>query len=505
MERCPLCPSHKLPEGQRKRPVAGDLDNYGGVLFVGEGPGREENNRNRVFVGRTGAEFDVTYLMRAGLTRLVVNVTNACKCHWADSGDAPPLDLVASCSAFHLSEELDAVQPSMVVLMGGVANSLMDWDVEHEHGILHEGCTLYNWKGPIYSTFHPALGMHKTSKMQMLIDDFRDLKGYLRGTKKPLVSLCDNPVYEKLVFPSEIQRVMGGRKLDPIAVDTESVKRWKGFDSTIRYTPDRLTFCIEPPHAFMVMRKDSTAMAEFAVWFRKCREVYMQNMPHDDWALSEMGVYTPWDRVFDTMSAAYCDGRIAKGLKSMGLHLAGIRMTSFDEIVVPYGYERALEYMAEANLREWDKPEQSWTGLYVERNCVDCKGKGYLAVGRGKERRQYPCDCNNGKAMVKEMTKHQALGQAIKRIFTDLRKGNVKVWERWEAWTEKLHLLPAIQQLIESRGPIPLPSIDYVPEAEAMVYACGDALVTRIIGPILKKRLALIRRSVGSDGKRRRR
>lgn len=468
----------------------------GGILFVGEDPGKMENNLKRVFVGPTGEEFNNTYLPRAGTSRGAINVTNACKCHWADSSDAPPDNLVRSCADFHLPGEIKTLDPSMIVLMGGTANSLMDWDVELEHGIMHEDCELYGWTGPIYSTFHPTLGMHKSDKMQALLDDFRDLKLYIRGELQPLKSMCTDPVYERLYHASQVRSICEGRYLDPIAVDTESIKRWKGYKPTIHYTPDRLTFCIEPPYAYLIMRKDEGAISEFAKQLRRFRKLYMQNMPHDDWALAQMGIYTPWDRCYDTMSGAYHDGRMLKGLKPMGYRLAGIRMTSFDEIVVPYGYERALDYLSEANLRAWPKPAQEWTGEMANRNCQECKGKGSLSLGRGRSRKAYACSCDGGKVDAKVMTRYQSLNQSIAGVFTALRKGPVKVYERWDAWTDKLHLVPAITELIAKLGPIPLPSIDYVPDEPAMVYACGDALVTRLIGPILEKRVSQIRRSV---------
>lgn len=496
MDRCELCPTRYLEPELQKQPIRGDLHNEGGVLFIGEGPGRVEVNMKRVFVGPTGQELDITYLPKAGLHRKAINITNAVKCHWADSSDAPPDKVVKSCAQFHLAREIAEVDPSMIVLMGGVANSLMDWDVDLEHGILHPDQTLFGWTGPIYSTYHPALGIHKTGAMQSLLDDFTALKGYLSGTLEPLQSLCPHPIYERLYHGSQVRSICSGKYLEPIAVDTESIKRWKGFTPTITYQPDRLTFCHTPPYAYLVMRKDEGAIQEFNLQLRQFRKLYMQNAPHDDWALAQMGIYTPLDRVYDTMSGAYHDGRLSKGLKSLGYRLAGIRMTSFDEIVVPYGYELALYYLSEANLRIWPKPEQDWTGEMVTRNCPTCKGKGSFGIGRGKLRKVYACSCEGGKVESKKMTAHQSLNQAISRVFTDLEKGPVKVYDRWESWTDKLHLLPAITELIARMGPIPLPSIDYVPDTQAMVYACGDALVTRLVGPIIEKRVSLIRRSV---------
>lgn len=171
-------------------------------------------------------------------------------------------------------------------------------------------------------------------------------------------------------------------------------------------------------------------------------------------------------------------------------------MTSFDEIVVPHSYELAIEYLSHAASFEWPIPIQTPTGEMVTRNCKDCGGKGWYSIGKGKLRKVYECECVGGTVQVPAMTRNQSLNQAINRVFTDLKNGDVKVWDRWKSWTDKEHLAPAVKELIRTLGAIPTPSIDYVPEDKAMVYACGDALVTRIIGPKVEKRVAQIRRSV---------
>lgn len=497
LERCPECPSRKLsPEETPKIPVAGDGPIDAEVVFVGEAPGKEENNRHRPFVGKTGEEFNLTYLPRAGMSRSEVYMTNTVKCHWADSSDAPPEHVVKSCAEFHLAQELKRIKPRVVVLMGSVANSLMGWDIDQENGVYHKDQTLLGYKCDIYSTFHPALGMHMSNKMQALLDDFRRLRDYMRGKLQPLKNACPNPKYAELKTAAEVDDAFDmAYDQYEMAVDTEAIKRWRGFKGTEVYTPDRLTFCIEPPYAWLVMKSSPNAMKRFAKRVKDVRRMYMHNEPYDRWACKQMEVEIPWC-VYDTMSGAYHDGRLPKGLKPLGYKLAGIRMTSFDDVVVPYGYELAVEYLWEAKQHEWLPAVQEPTGEMVTRNCPDCKGKGFLSVGRGKLRRVYECDCDIGKVTVPAMTRRLSLNQSVNRIFTDIEKGPVKVWERWNSWAEKEHMLPALKQLVATMGPIPLPSIDYVPADEAMVYACGDALVTRIIGPIIRSRVAQIRRSV---------
>jgi uracil-DNA glycosylase family 4 len=120
LERCPECPSRLYPESKRKYVVPGDGPENARVVFVGEGPGLEENYRHRPFVGKTGQETNNTYFPLAGVSRPDVYVTNAFKCHWADSKDTPPQNVVNSCADFHLRRELERINPEWVVLMGWI-------------------------------------------------------------------------------------------------------------------------------------------------------------------------------------------------------------------------------------------------------------------------------------------------------------------------------------------------------------------------------------------------
>lgn len=471
-------------------------DNSPNVLFIGEAPGREENNRHRVFIGRTGEEFNNTYLPLAGLARSGVSMTNTVKCHWADSSDAPPDDIVKSCSEFHLRKELAAHNPDMVVLMGGTANSLLDLDIDMEHGLLRTGKIL-GWSGPIYSTFHPALGMHMSNKMKALLDDFRKLKGVLRGEVQPLKSR-PLPHFERLYEPEQVSSLLIGNYWEDIAVDTESKKRWKGYTSTIKYIPWCLTFAIDDDHAYMIRVEEMAALKEFFRHFRRFRRAIFHNSGYDYMILSMMldaiGLgdwMIDWNKVQDTMSMAYFDGRLAKGLKSLSYRELGSKMRSFDDVVIPHSREFAVEYLMRAMAMVWPKPVQEPTGMTTTKKCPDCKGTTILSIGKGKARKTYPCDCKMGEITIQKMTRKQSMNDKLSRLGTDLSKNpNIDLWERWEGWEG------AVEPLIHKIGPIPLPSIEYVPELEAIEYACGDAIQTRRLFPHMQERLIRLRRDL---------
>src|SRR5262249_39223050 len=142
----------------------------------GEGPGRQENNMKVPFVGKTGDELNGTYFLLSGDQRENVYLTNAFKCHWADSSDTPSWEVIQSCANWHLKRELAEVQPKLVVLMGGIAARLAGFDLEMEHGFIHPDVNLLGHRCDVFCTYHPALGMHKSSAMLALLEDFKNLK-----------------------------------------------------------------------------------------------------------------------------------------------------------------------------------------------------------------------------------------------------------------------------------------------------------------------------------------
>jgi uracil-DNA glycosylase family 4 len=498
-ERCPECPSRGMDIGA-KNVVSGDWnEGRHNILFVGDNPGAEENNRQRIFCGRHGEEFNNTYLPAAGLTRDEVSMTNTVKCNWGSGADSPPPSLVKSCSEFHLRRELAHHNPDYVVLMGGTANSLLDLDIDMEHGMARKA-SLLGWQGTVFSTFHPSLGMHKADAMLAMIDtldgDFPRLKRLLRGESIMPVDDCPEPEFEKLVSPRTVRNVMQHYPYwEPVAVDTESKKRWRGYHSTIRYTPWCATWCHEKGYAYMVRVDDEDAYREFCEQLYRFSTIIMHNSCHDHEILARTGCTLPWSKVVDTMQMAYDDGRLRQSLKILSYRLLGKRMTSFDEIVVPHGRELAIDYFQQAMLIEWPKPEPKATGDTVMCNCPECKGKGVLSLGKGKARKTHPCDCDNGKVTVPKMTRPQSLNDKLYRLATDImRNPDVKLWKRWNGWAEADP--DNVQVMMDRIGAVPLPSIDYVPEDRAIVYACGDALATWMVYPKLQERLVDIRRRI---------
>lgn len=508
-ERCPDCPSRTFDKDTPVKKVVPGVGNPDAdTAYVGEGPGREEGNRGVPFCGKTGDELDGLYLPLAGQgARGDVYLTNACKCHWADSSDPPPDALVRSCANFHLRRELAEVGPKLVVLMGGTSNRLAGIDLDMHHGFLTPDVDFLGHRCNLFSTYHPALGMHKSSAMLSLLEDFKSI----RELRELPVDKCPKPKFKRLVTAAEVKAELGDWHDEDLAVDTESIKRWKGYASTIRYTPWCATFSREVGYAFMVRVSDRGAWEEFGRQTVRFRRLLMHNSDHDVEQLRLADVLVDWGRVQDTMQIAYHDGRLPKGLKALGYRLLGSRMRNFDDVIGPYALDLQMDYLGEAVLHDWPKPEQLGTGVWEYANCPECKGDGVLTrrmhmagllgipamdvkIKNPTEKLVCVADgCKKGKIYREKLTRKQGVQDKLNRIIGDIGRNptGVDIQERWENWNTE-----DIDSLVAKMGPLPLPSIDQVPEDETVPYACADAHNTLRIAPILRGRVALIRRKV---------
>ena len=143
--RCPLC------EG-RNRIVFGDGNPNAALMFIGEGPGQEEDRRGLPFVGRAGEL--LTRMIERGLEvpRSEVYICNIVKCR-PPGNRTPQTDEVATCKPF-LDGQIEAVGPRTIVALGRPATSLLlgrDVSITRVRGTWHE------YRGiPLMPTFHPA-------------------------------------------------------------------------------------------------------------------------------------------------------------------------------------------------------------------------------------------------------------------------------------------------------------------------------------------------------------
>ena len=167
------CTRCRLAAG-RTQIVFGDGNPDADLLFVGEGPGEQEDLQGVPFVGRAGEL--LTQMIERGLSipRRSVYICNIVKCR-PPQNRTPLADEVAACRGF-LDGQIDAVRPKVIVALGKPATSLLlghDVSITRVRGILQE------YRGiPLMPTYHPAFVLRQyTPENRRLV--WEDLKAAL--------------------------------------------------------------------------------------------------------------------------------------------------------------------------------------------------------------------------------------------------------------------------------------------------------------------------------------
>lgn len=175
---CRLC---ALSEG-RLNPVVGEGSLDSPVVFVGEGPGRKEDETGRPFVGSAGRLLD-TLLSHIGLGRSEVYITNVVKCR-PPGNRRPKSGEVRSCTPY-LDEQLAVISPRVIAPMGNSATSHMlrrfglgRASIGEIHGRPFEVEAPWG-RAVLFPLYHPAAVLYNRGLEAELIEDFESLKELL--------------------------------------------------------------------------------------------------------------------------------------------------------------------------------------------------------------------------------------------------------------------------------------------------------------------------------------
>lgn len=164
-QRCGLCET-------RTHVVFGQGSPHPKVLFVGEGPGQQEDEQGQPFVGRSGQLLD-KYLFAMDLDRNTnCYIGNIVKCRPPQNRDPLPEERQA-CIPW-LREQFRCLQPKIIVCLGRVAAQTLirpDFSVTKEHGqFIQKGDTLF------MATWHPAALLRNPAAKADAFGDFVALR-----------------------------------------------------------------------------------------------------------------------------------------------------------------------------------------------------------------------------------------------------------------------------------------------------------------------------------------
>ena len=163
------CSRCKLQEG-RKNVVFGVGNPGARLMFVGEGPGADEDEQGEPFVGRAGKK--LTEMIQAiGLSREEVYIANIVKCRPPGNRD-PEKDEIETCTPF-LRDQIEAIRPGVIVTLGSPATKHLlatKVGITRLRGHWHSFCGI-----PVMPTFHPAylLRSYTPANRRMVWEDLK--------------------------------------------------------------------------------------------------------------------------------------------------------------------------------------------------------------------------------------------------------------------------------------------------------------------------------------------
>ena len=180
---CKRCKLHAT----RSTIVFGEGNPEARVMFIGEGPGKDEDAQGRPFVGKAGQLLTAVIEKGMKLKRSDVYIANVVKCrptvNMELKRDRPPDDEETSACGGFLKQQIDIIQPAVIVTLGNPSTKFLlnpKEGITKIRGVWH----LYNGF-PVMPTFHPSYilrnGGDASPLKRLLWEDIKNVLAYLNG------------------------------------------------------------------------------------------------------------------------------------------------------------------------------------------------------------------------------------------------------------------------------------------------------------------------------------
>ena len=161
--KCDLCKS-------RQNVVIGEGNKNAKIMFIGEGPGADEDIRGVPFVGKAGKLMDKAF-QGVGIKKEEIYIANVVKCRPPQNRN-PEKDEVLSCKEY-LDSQIKLINPQIIVLLGSVALK----------NILGENYSITSSRGKWFEkddikylpTFHPAALLRDENKKILFWKDLKEI------------------------------------------------------------------------------------------------------------------------------------------------------------------------------------------------------------------------------------------------------------------------------------------------------------------------------------------
>jgi len=404
-------------------------------MFIGEGPGAEEEAHGIPFVGRSGDLLDsliADYLMPLG--RSDVYVTNIVKTRCTKVGktgkveNRPPTKAEIDADRQELLDELAYVQPKVVVTLGAHAAEwfLGDVDMEVSHGRAYR--TPY--AEALLCMYHPAAALRAREMKARLRYDFEMLKLLLRGGDVPMVPVDEhpNPHYVDIINPTVCKSLTKVLRAEPfpryLAIDTEG---WRGRPWSIQWS-------VQPGEGYMVRVQHRECMKVLAQAIEQYGGTIVAHpILHEYDILADMGIDITAKRVVDTTILSYLLRLEPQGLKPLARRWAGMEMESYEDV----------------------------TGEASER------------IGRAWLTDVLADVCTSSDKQIEQSAK----------LISRMLDKDTPIRKRWKECRAR----EVLEEELEIVGPMLVATLDDIPLEKAVYYGCRDADATlRIVEPLLR-------------------
>ena len=178
-EACTHCQKCALAE-TRHNVVFGEGPRNAEIMFIGEGPGEQEDLTGRPFVGRAGKLLD-DMLAMIDLRRDKVFIGNMVKCRPPQNRD--PLNIEQDACISYLRNQVALIRPKIIVCLGRIAAMKLikeDFKITREHGQWQEKAGVW-----MMAMYHPSALLRDPRKRPESFEDLKSLEAKIK-------ELCDH-------------------------------------------------------------------------------------------------------------------------------------------------------------------------------------------------------------------------------------------------------------------------------------------------------------------------
>jgi DNA polymerase len=165
------------------RVVPGEGSAEAEIMFIGEGPGKKEDELGRPFVGAAGKFLD-EMLASIGLKRENIYIANAVKCRPPDNRDPLPEEM-ATCWPW-LLEQIKIIEPKLIIFLGrhSMNRFFPNEKISETHGKLLIKKFGLKEKQHFLALYHPASALYNGGMRETLLNDFKKIPKALEVVTK---------------------------------------------------------------------------------------------------------------------------------------------------------------------------------------------------------------------------------------------------------------------------------------------------------------------------------